>query len=132
MIVDSALRPGGVAEDWQERVLDDGSRHSVYKRWFTAEGLAEELGGGEVLHDGPWFVAVRSSSPALLNEAPWLRSPSAKWGGSGVPPCQAACDALGHRGAVLEAVARSRRRRARPIGCSGCGATMKCESAESS
>jgi len=62
VIVDSALRPGGVAEDWQERVLDDGSRHSVYKRWFTAEGLASELGGGTVLHDGPWFVAVRSSS----------------------------------------------------------------------
>ena len=59
----SALRPEGVAEDWQERVLDDGSRHSVYKRWFTAEGLARELGGGEVVHAGPWFVAVRSSSP---------------------------------------------------------------------
>jgi demethylmenaquinone methyltransferase/2-methoxy-6-polyprenyl-1,4-benzoquinol methylase len=63
VIVDSALRPGGVAEDWQERVLDDGSVHSVYKRWFTAAGLAEELGGGEVLHDGPWFVAVRNSTP---------------------------------------------------------------------
>ena len=63
MVVDSALRPGGVAEDWQERVLDDGSRHRVYKRWFTAAGLAEEVGGAEVLHDGPWFVAVRGSSP---------------------------------------------------------------------
>ena len=63
VIVDSALRPGGVPEDWQERVLDDGSRHAVYKRWFTGAGLAEEIGGGEVLHDGPWFVAVRSSSP---------------------------------------------------------------------
>jgi demethylmenaquinone methyltransferase/2-methoxy-6-polyprenyl-1,4-benzoquinol methylase len=62
VIVDSALRPDGIAEDWQERVLDDGSRHSVYKRWFTAEGLAEEIGDGTVLHDGPWFVAARSSS----------------------------------------------------------------------
>ena len=62
VVVDSALRPEGVAEDWQERVLDDGSRHSVYKRWFTASGLLEELGGGEVLHAGPWFVAVRGSS----------------------------------------------------------------------
>ncbi len=62
VIVDSALRPGGVDEDWQERVLDDGSRHCIYKRWFSAEGLAEELGGGTVLHDGPWFVAVRGSS----------------------------------------------------------------------
>jgi len=62
VIVDSALRPGGVAEEWQERVLGDGSRHTVYKRWFSGQGLAEELGGGTVLHDGPWFVAVRSSS----------------------------------------------------------------------
>ena len=62
VVVDSALRPEGVEEDWQERVLSDGSRHSVYKRWFTASGLAEEI-GGDVLYDGPWFVAARSSSP---------------------------------------------------------------------
>jgi ubiquinone/menaquinone biosynthesis C-methylase UbiE len=59
VITDSALRPGGEAEAWQERTLNDGSRHRVYKRWFTAAGLAEELGGGEVVHDGPWFVAVK-------------------------------------------------------------------------
>jgi len=59
VIVDSALRPGGEPEAWQERELNDGSRHRVYKRWFTAGGLARELGGGEVLHAGPWFVAVR-------------------------------------------------------------------------
>ena len=47
-------RPG-----WQERTLNDGSKHRVFKRWFTAEGLREELGGGEALHDGAWFVAVR-------------------------------------------------------------------------
>jgi len=45
---------------WQERELNDGSRHRVYKRWFTADGLAAELGGGETVHAGPWFVAVRS------------------------------------------------------------------------
>ena len=59
VITDSALRPGGKAESWEERVLNDGSRHRVYKRWFTASGLAAELGGGETLHAGPWFVAVR-------------------------------------------------------------------------
>ena len=64
VVVDSAFRPAGVAEDWQERVLNDGSRHRVYKRWFTPESLAEELGDGEVLHDGPWFVAsVRAGAP---------------------------------------------------------------------
>jgi SAM-dependent methyltransferase len=62
VIVDSALRPGGEAESWQERELNDGSRHRVYKRWFTAEGLAAELGGGETVHAGPWFVAVRRSA----------------------------------------------------------------------
>jgi ubiquinone/menaquinone biosynthesis C-methylase UbiE len=58
VVVDSALRPGAAAEAWDERILDDGSRHRVYKRWFTGAGLAEELGGGEVLMDGGWFVVV--------------------------------------------------------------------------
>ena len=62
VITDSAQRPGGKAEAWDERALNDGSLHRVYKRWFTAAGLAEELGGGEVVHDGPWFVAVRRVS----------------------------------------------------------------------
>ena len=43
----------------QERVLDDGTRHSVYKRFFTPEGLADELGGGEAVFAGTYFVAVR-------------------------------------------------------------------------
>jgi demethylmenaquinone methyltransferase/2-methoxy-6-polyprenyl-1,4-benzoquinol methylase len=59
VVVDSARRPDGPAEDWQERELEDGSRHAVYKRWFAPEALAAEV-GGEVLHAGPWFVAVRS------------------------------------------------------------------------
>ena len=40
--------------------LNDGSRWEVYKRYFTAASLREELGGGETLFDGRWFVAVRS------------------------------------------------------------------------
>jgi demethylmenaquinone methyltransferase/2-methoxy-6-polyprenyl-1,4-benzoquinol methylase len=60
VVVDSALREGVAQEGWQERVLNDGSRHDVYKRYFTGEGLAEELGGGEVLHAGHWFVVVRA------------------------------------------------------------------------
>lgn len=65
IVVDSALRPDGQPEAWQERTLSDGSRHRVYKRWFTAEGLAAELGGGETIHAGPWFVAVRTGRPSL-------------------------------------------------------------------
>ena len=60
VVVDAALRPDHSAEEWQERVLNDGSSHSVYKRYFSGDGLAAELGGGEVLHAGPWFVAVRA------------------------------------------------------------------------
>ena len=58
VVVDAALRDGVEAEEWQERKLNDGSRHRVYKRFFTGSELAEELGGGRVLHDGRWFVAV--------------------------------------------------------------------------
>ena len=58
VVVDSALREGVEAEEWQERVLNDGTRHRVYKRYFTGAGLADELGGGDVLHDGRWFVVV--------------------------------------------------------------------------
>jgi ubiquinone/menaquinone biosynthesis C-methylase UbiE len=62
VVVDSALRPGGPAEEYQQRLLSDGSRHRVYKRWFAAEELAAELGGGRVLHAGEWFVAVAHSA----------------------------------------------------------------------
>jgi demethylmenaquinone methyltransferase/2-methoxy-6-polyprenyl-1,4-benzoquinol methylase len=60
VVVDAALRPGVDAEEWQERQLGDGSVHRVYKRFFGAEELAAELGGGRVLHEGRWFVAVSS------------------------------------------------------------------------
>ena len=60
VVVDSALREDVDAEEWQERILKDGSRWEVYKRYFTPEGLAEELGGGDTLHAGRWFVAVRA------------------------------------------------------------------------
>jgi SAM-dependent methyltransferase len=58
VVVDTAMRAGAGPEEWQERILDDGSRHRVYKRFFSASGLAAELGGGRVLQAGRWFVAV--------------------------------------------------------------------------
>jgi ubiquinone/menaquinone biosynthesis C-methylase UbiE len=51
---------GGDREETQDRVLSDGSRHQVYKRWFSGLTLATELGGGEILLDGDWFVVVRA------------------------------------------------------------------------
>jgi SAM-dependent methyltransferase len=58
VVVDSALHDGVDPEEWQERFLNDGTRHRVYKRYFRGAALAAELGGGEVLHHGRWFVAV--------------------------------------------------------------------------
>jgi demethylmenaquinone methyltransferase/2-methoxy-6-polyprenyl-1,4-benzoquinol methylase len=55
VVVDSAGEP---REAWDERRLEDGTRHRVYKRWFTGASLAAEI-GGEALLDGDWFVAVQ-------------------------------------------------------------------------
>jgi demethylmenaquinone methyltransferase/2-methoxy-6-polyprenyl-1,4-benzoquinol methylase len=59
IVIDSARRPGVNPEQQQERVLNDGSRHQVYKRYFDAAQLAAEL-NGEPLFDGAWFVAART------------------------------------------------------------------------
>jgi demethylmenaquinone methyltransferase/2-methoxy-6-polyprenyl-1,4-benzoquinol methylase len=61
VVVDSSRASSEQDEARQERVLNDGSRWQVYKRWFSAEGLAAELGGGETLLAGRWFVAVRAA-----------------------------------------------------------------------
>jgi hypothetical protein len=45
-------------------VLNDGSRHRVFKRYLTPAALAAEI-GGEPLLDGDWFVAARAGA------APW-------------------------------------------------------------
>jgi ubiquinone/menaquinone biosynthesis C-methylase UbiE len=60
VIVDTSRAHSSVAEEYQERILNDGSRWEVYKRFFTGASLAEELGGGRVLHEGLWFVVVAS------------------------------------------------------------------------
>jgi len=60
VVVDASAAHSPVAVEWQPRVLKDGSRWEVYKRFFTGERLAAEVGGGEVLHEGRWFVVVRA------------------------------------------------------------------------
>jgi ubiquinone/menaquinone biosynthesis C-methylase UbiE len=59
VVVDSAAGPG-TEDGWQERTLNDGSTHRVFKRYLTAAQLAAEI-GGEPLLDGDWFVAARVS-----------------------------------------------------------------------
>jgi ubiquinone/menaquinone biosynthesis C-methylase UbiE len=60
VVVASVPGAGDPVERYEERVLKDGSRWTVYKRVFTGEQLAAELGGGDVLHEGRWFVVVRA------------------------------------------------------------------------
>jgi ubiquinone/menaquinone biosynthesis C-methylase UbiE len=59
VVVDTAFREGVAAEGYEERRLNDGSTHRVFKRYLVATELAEEL-AGEVLYAGRWFVAVRA------------------------------------------------------------------------
>jgi ubiquinone/menaquinone biosynthesis C-methylase UbiE len=69
VVVDSALCAGRRPVEWQQRILNDGSRYEVYKRYFGGEELAAELGGGEVVFAGRWFVSVVSSSPRRVGDA---------------------------------------------------------------
>jgi ubiquinone/menaquinone biosynthesis C-methylase UbiE len=60
VVIDAALQPDLEPEQWQERVLNDGSRYQVFKRYLQAPQLAEEI-GGQVVHDGTWFVVARTT-----------------------------------------------------------------------
>ena len=66
VVVDTSRRENAEVEEWQERVLNDGSVHRVYKRFFGGTELAAELRGGRVLDEGRWFVAVaaRTGDPS--------------------------------------------------------------------
>ena len=60
VLVGTPWREGELQRRYEERVLNDGSRWQVYKRVFVPEELLEELGGGDVLHRGRYFLVVRS------------------------------------------------------------------------
>jgi ubiquinone/menaquinone biosynthesis C-methylase UbiE len=78
VVVDTAASEAAASDGWQEWVLGNGSRYTIYKRHFTPAQLLAELGGdGEVLFAGRFFVAVRScrSRPEViagLGDAPAL------------------------------------------------------------
>jgi demethylmenaquinone methyltransferase/2-methoxy-6-polyprenyl-1,4-benzoquinol methylase len=61
VVVDASKEHSGIDEHMSQRTLDDGSTWEVYKRYFTGRGLADELGGGQVLFEGMWFVVVRAA-----------------------------------------------------------------------
>jgi demethylmenaquinone methyltransferase/2-methoxy-6-polyprenyl-1,4-benzoquinol methylase len=64
ILVDAALHGGKERAEWQDRVLKDGSTWKVYKRFFSPETLSGEVGGGDVIHAGRWFLAVVAREPA--------------------------------------------------------------------
>ena len=59
VVVASIRRADDLPERWDDRLLKDGSRWTVYKRVFEDADLAREL-GGEVVFKGRWFVVVRA------------------------------------------------------------------------
>ena len=58
IVVDAIVRADREPEEHQERILNDGSRWTVYKRYFEPEELAGELGGGKTLLANRWFLVV--------------------------------------------------------------------------
>jgi ubiquinone/menaquinone biosynthesis C-methylase UbiE len=62
LMIDAAELDNVPPEGHQERVLNDGSRHVVYKRYFTPDRLIAEIGAGRALHAGRWFVAVLTNN----------------------------------------------------------------------
>ena len=60
VVLDASRTHSGIDEHMSPRILRDGSTWEVFKRYFTGAGLAEELGGGEVLFEGAYFVVVRA------------------------------------------------------------------------
>jgi SAM-dependent methyltransferase len=61
VVVEDLRRPDAPAEERREFVLDDGSHHHMHRHAFTAAELVAELGAGQVLHEGRWFVVVAAS-----------------------------------------------------------------------
>jgi ubiquinone/menaquinone biosynthesis C-methylase UbiE len=59
VVVASVRKEGVEPARWEERVLSDGTRWQVYKRYFEPESLAAEV-GGEVLFQNQRFVVVQA------------------------------------------------------------------------
>ena len=61
VVVGTRRSPDLPPRRWEERVLLDGTRWKVFKRFFNPTELLAELGGGVVLHQGTrYFLVVRS------------------------------------------------------------------------
>ena len=59
VVLDSPYQPDRPGEGPQERELLDGTKFTIYKKYFRPEELVEEIGGGEIVLSTTWFLAVR-------------------------------------------------------------------------
>ena len=59
VVVDQLAGSGEFVEGPEVRQLRDSSRFTIHKCYFTVERLREELGGGEVLMEGPSLAIIR-------------------------------------------------------------------------
>ncbi len=64
VVIDTAASVGAPADGWEERVVGDGFRYTIYKRRFSPQRLMRELADdehdSESLFAGQFFVAVRA------------------------------------------------------------------------
>ena len=61
VVVEDVRSPDAPKEEWREVELGDGSRDRMHRHAFTAAELVTEHGGGQVLHEGRWFVVVAAT-----------------------------------------------------------------------
>jgi len=64
VVLEQLASSGEFVEGPEKRQLMDGSEFTIHKCYFTIERLLQELGGGEVLMEGPVFGIVRRRSAA--------------------------------------------------------------------
>jgi len=50
---------GVFREGFEGRRLLDGAKVAIHKCYFTTERLLAELGGGDILMDGPVFAIIK-------------------------------------------------------------------------
>ncbi len=62
IIVEQARPSDHPGSGWEDRPLRDGSRHRIYKRYYTAAALADEVGGRVLLDTASFVVVARKKS----------------------------------------------------------------------
>jgi hypothetical protein len=62
-VSDNGVIPGGL----EGRQLLDGTKVAIHKCYFTTERLLAELGGGDILMDGPALAIIKTDQRQEVN-----------------------------------------------------------------